>query len=402
VTFTNLSSSEAAYALVRITAPSENGRAGVAYAAARLEDLPTTATSWLYGLRSSSSDRTNVALTNASTTGSITLRLTLVNGSAPSQTFSYSDVTLGPGQWTQINDVFVGTGFSQGYASVSVVSGTGPYFAYAVINDNETNDGSFAPFEPDTALSEPRLVPVVVETGPYTSEVVLTNRTSQAETVQLTYVESLSPSQGAGGVVTETLAAGEQKLITSILDELRSKAVGAIGPRGGSYAGTLSARFASGASLAAGYAGARTGSPAKTGTGRYGLFYSGIGSAARAQTSAWVYGLKQDAVVRANVAVSASPENAAAISVHAEVYDGATGTLAGTTSAVSLAPGGWTQWANLLPTYGVTQGYVRIVNASSSGSFAAYGVVNDGPTPNSPTGTDDGSFVPGVRGSGGL
>jgi hypothetical protein len=49
-----------------------------------------------------------------------------------------------------------------------------------------------------------------------------------------------------------------------------------------------------------------------------------------------------------------------------------------------------------LKQYGVAQGYVRLVNASSSGTFAAYGVVNDGATPGSETGTDDGSYVPGM------
>jgi len=241
------------------------------------------------------------------------------------------------------------------------------------------------------------LLPVVFETGRYTSELVLTNRTAQAQTVELTYVESLSPEAGAGGTAVETLAAGEQKLFPSILETLRGKATGAIGPKGGSYAGALTARFLSGGSAGQGYAGARTGSPAKTGAGRYGLFTSGIGASSRAQASAWVYGLRQDATVRANVAVAASAENAAAIRVHAEVYDGATGALAGTTDEVSLSPGGWTQWANLLPAYGVTQGYVKVVNETPSASFAAYGVVNDGAAPGSASGTDDGSYVPGLQ-----
>jgi len=61
---------------------------------------------------------------------------------------------------------------------------------------------------------------------------------------------------------------------------------------------------------------------------------------------------------------------------------------------------GETQWANLLPAYGVMQGYVRIVNESSSGSFVGYGVVNDGASPGSATGTDDGSFIPAIPGEG--
>ncbi|MCK6685865.1 MAG: hypothetical protein L6R30_26005, partial [Thermoanaerobaculia bacterium] len=101
----------------------------------------------------------------------------------------------------------------------------------------------------------------------------------------------------------------------------------------------------------------------------------------------------------ANVAVSASPENTTTIRVQLEVYDGETGKLAGRTETVTLAAGAWKQWSNLLPAYGVTQGYVRIVKESSSGTFVGYGVVNDGASPGSATGTDDGSFIPAVPAS---
>jgi hypothetical protein len=87
------------------------------------------------------------------------------------------------------------------------------------------------------------------------------------------------------------------------------------------------------------------------------------------------------------------------VTVFAEVYDGEKGTLAGTTARVTLPPGGWTQWSGLLPSYGVTQGYARVVNETSTGTFVAYGVVNDGAAPGSPAGTDDGSYVPAVPGA---
>jgi phosphatidylethanolamine-binding protein (PEBP) family uncharacterized protein len=357
-------------------------------------ELPT-GTSRLYGLRRTADDRTNVAFANASASTPVTLRVTLNDGSGSGSPVVLPDVTLAAGQWAQVDDVLAGTGITEGWATVAVVSGSGPYFAYAVFNDNGTNDGSFAAYESAEA-SEARLVPVVVETGTYASELVLCNPSAQARTVELTYVESLSPSAGAGGTATETLVAGEQRLIPSVLEYLRGKVTGTIGASGGSYAGTLTARFASGGSTASGFAGARTGSPAKTVSGRYGLYYAGSGTSGRAQGAAWIYGLRQDTAVRANVAVSASPENGTSVRVHVEVWNGATGQLAGTTETATLAPGAWKQWANLLPTYGVTQGYVRVVNESGAGSFVAYGVVNDGAAPGSATGTDDGSFVPAV------
>lgn len=403
VVFSGLSKAEAAFAGVRVTAPSEGGRAGVAYVAPRLEELPT-GTSWLHGLRKTDQDRTNVGLANASATGPVTLRLALVDGggtgggSAPETTFP--DVTLGPGQWVQLDDVFAGAPFSEGYARVSVVSGTGPYDAYAVFNDEVTNDGSFVPFTAGPEIRESLLVPVVVETGVYTTELALTNPGTAAVTAELTYVESLSPQKGAGGVATETLAPGEQKILPAVLDVLRGKVIGTIGPKGeASYAGTLTVRFLEAGVSASGSAGARTGSPARSGDGRYGLFYGGVAASSRATAEAFVHGLRQDDEVRANVAVAASLENADPLIIFAEVYDGQTGALAGTSAKVSLPPGGWTQWSGLLPAFGVTQGYVRVVNETATGSFVAYGVVNDGASPGSPAGTDDGSYVPAVPGT---
>jgi len=69
----------------------------------------------------------------------------------------------------------------------------------------------------------------------------------------------------------------------------------------------------------------------------------------------------------------------------------------GSTGRLNLSPAGWARWANLLPEYGVTKGYVKVVNETPSTGFAAYGVVNDGATPGSATGTDDASYVHGVQ-----
>ena len=71
-----------------------------------------------------------------------------------------------------------------------------------------------------------------LETGLYETELVLTNPGTTARSVELTYVESLSPEKGAGGVAVETLAPGETKIIPAILDVLRSKVTGTIGPKG--------------------------------------------------------------------------------------------------------------------------------------------------------------------------
>ena len=67
----------------------------------------------------------------------------------------------------------------------------------------------------------------------------LTNPYGQAIVATMTYVESLSPAGGAGGVAMETLGPNEQKIIPGAIDYLRGKGV-SIGARGAAgYAGAL-------------------------------------------------------------------------------------------------------------------------------------------------------------------
>ena len=191
-----------------------------------------------------------------------------------------------------------------------------------------------------------------------------------------------------------TLGAGEQRLVSDFFGYLRGRLSGSVGAKGDAgYAGALQVRFLYGSATASGFAGARVASPAKTIDGRYGLFAPGLATSATATTEAWIYGLRQDGTVRSNVAVSAS-SNDAPMTFAVEVWDGATGALAGTTESFTLPPGGWKQLSGLLSTYGVAQGYARVAVRSGTGRFAAYAVVNDGPTPGSPSGTDDGSYLP--------
>ena len=57
------------------------------------------------------------------------------------------DVVLPPGGFQQIDGILVSNGLSltNGYVRIERVSGTAPYYAYAVINDQLNSDGSFVP-----------------------------------------------------------------------------------------------------------------------------------------------------------------------------------------------------------------------------------------------------------------
>ena len=396
VTFSGLSSTDAAFASARTTTPSGPGRAGLSYPAARVDDVNVesgvqTGTSWLFGLRENGQDRTNLALVNAATSSPVTLAVTLFDGTGAGSQRLSPDVTLGPGQWTQASRVLSQAGFASGYARIDVVSGSGPYFAYAVVNDNATNDGSFIPPRTGSAPAEALVLPVLVETSVFQSELVLANSRAVPQTATLTYRESFSPALGSGGSVALTLAAGEQRIIPAAIDTLRQSGV-SIGPKGAaSYAGSLYVRFLAGGAPSSGFAGART-AAATAGGGEYGVFNPGFGLSETATTEAWVFGLQQTPSTRSNLAVADVGDVGTGLTFHLEVYDGDTGRLAGRSADTTLGPHAWVQVDDVLSGYGVSNGFVRVVLTAGTDSFLAYGVVNDGATPASGA-TNDGSFL---------
>jgi hypothetical protein len=379
--FSGLSSSEAGYAAARTTSPSGAGRAGLAYQGTK----PSTsagATLWLFGLRETAADRTNLALVNTGGGAAVTLRVTLFSGTDPG-TATLPDVVLPAGQWLQLDRVLVGAGMTQGYAMVERVSGVDAFYAYAVFNDNMTNDGSFVAGEVAPAPGR-RILPVLVETPGFESELILANPGSAPTTVTLRYTESLSSAAGAGGVVRVTLAAREQRIIPAAVDFMRS--AGADLPaRGANLAGTLAVDFDASGQPAPGHAGVRVAAP-RAGGGGYGLFFGASEVSDAVETEAWIYGLTQSGATRSNLAV-ANASAATSSTLAVDVYDGSTGGRVGTLPNVTLGPLGWTQFNSVLAGFGVAQGYARVRSVSGAASFFAYGVVND-------NGTNDGSFVP--------
>ena len=386
-TFEGLSSDTVAFAGARTTAPSGSGRAGLAYAGVRLDD-GFTGLVYLFGLRENAADRSNLALVNMNAAMPISLRVTLYAG-ADGRSTVLPNVELGPGQWTQIGHVLSGPGYDSGWATVELAGGPGPFYAYAVFNDNVTSDGSFVPaavFGP----GNPQSLPVLVETGTFQSELVLTNPYSDPVTAALAYTESLNPAAGAGGVANESFLPHEQKIIPNVLNYLRGKGV-AIGAQGaGSYAGAVLITWTRNGNLAWAMTGARTAAPA-AGGGQYGLFYKSVMIGDATSGEAWIFGLQQNATNRSNLA-AVTFNNSTADSFRVDVYDGDTGRLAGSTAVVNIPVGGWYQFSALLAPFGVTNGYAHVVRTSGFSAIYAYGVVNDGATPQSGA-TNDGSYV---------
>lgn len=391
VTFSNLSYGVVPSAVSRTSVASGPGRAGLSMSALRMDDLSAPDVR-VFGLRESAKDRSNLALLHAGTGSPIDLKVTLFSGDGPSVApFVVPDtIHLEPGQWTQLNGVLRQAGFANGWALVRRVAGTEPFHAYGVFNDNVTNDASVVVGVPAVREPATQVVPVVLESGAFTSELVLTNPGEEPATVNLRFVESLANPEGyAFGGVTITLAPRQQKIYANALAELRALGM-VFQPAGAAYAGTLFVAFSSGGVSVDGFAGARTSSPA-SGGGQYGVFCEGRSVARSATTEAWIPGLRQDGQNRSNLAVVNSYTNKGPLTYRYEVYDGATGTKVGDSEPATLQPGAWRQVDGVLKAWGVASGYVRVVKLSGDGGFVAYGVVNDGSVPGA--GTSDGSFV---------
>ena len=398
VSFQGLSGAEVAAVTARTTtstgAPQPVGRAGLAYSALGPGDTaPGRLT--VFGLRSNSTDRSNLAVFNMSAEP-VTLQVTALSGDGSGTTFAVAagDV-LPPWGWKQYNGILQTAGMTNGWVTVRKTSTTGRFSAYGVINDNGTNDGSFVlPSFENAGLAYVN-VPVLVETSSFVSELTFANAGSTDAMLTLGYKESLNAGSGPGGSMNLTLPAGTQRIIPNAIAFLRQNGV-AVGPPGGSYAGSLHVDVA-GAETRHIYAGARTASPSPAG-GQFGLFTGAAFAGSEAGDRAWLYGLQADATSRTNVAVAntSGTEFGGSITLQLQAYDGDAGGIAkGSSVEITLAPGQWSQASGFLAAQGVANGWVKITRTSGNSPWIAYGVVNDGGGPGQ--GTGDGSYVPMTR-----
>ena len=141
---------------VRTTTPVPEGRAGLAYPAIPAEAGFGDEAVYVCGLRQNEQDRSNLAFQNMgeSGDGAITLRTTVFSGDVDGgDPRVLEDVTLAPGGFHQYSGLLETAGFTQGYARVERVSGTAPFYAYGVINDQVNSDGSFVSAVRESSLA---------------------------------------------------------------------------------------------------------------------------------------------------------------------------------------------------------------------------------------------------------
>ncbi len=329
------------------------------------------------------------------TSGPVSIEIQLYDGDSGAPAGAPLTQTLQPGAFFQFNSILRYTselaqmGITNGYARVRRTSGTDRFIAYGVVNDGGsagggTSDGSFL-----ASNATEGLLPIVLDVpGPphFTTDLTLTNPTSAPVTVTLTYTASSAFSGQGSGTRTTTLAPRQQLVQANALSYLRG--LGLAIPTTGDQGGTLL--------VAGAVAQARTSNPNPDATvgGSYGLSYPAVAASARAKGEAWVFGLRQDADVRTNLAIAdGRAGNGATVNYVIDVFDADTGSATPVQALIrSLTGGDWTQINGILSGAGIAHGYVRIRPDSGTSDFVVYGVVNDGPSAGSRT--SDGSYIP--------
>ena len=257
----------------------EGGRAGSSYPGVPLSSA-LNETVYLCGLRQNTLDRSNLAVQNAGSPdqGNVVLRLTVFSGD-PNTGFSQvlPDITLPPGGFSQISQILQSNGMNlpTGYVKVERISGSAPYYAYAVINDQANSDGSFVfPIRESDYLGLTRLtLPVLVEANTFSSELTVTNWSQTTKTLHCEFVSDAIRTQDKTADFTIEVKTSEQLSIPDFIDYLRKRSIPEIGPKGPAFAAALFVTVTEG-DLSGIAVSARTSSPG--GGGRYGLSYGAL------------------------------------------------------------------------------------------------------------------------------
>lgn len=229
-----------------------------------------------------------------------------------------------------------------------------------------------------------RLVPVVLDvlsgSARYLSRAALTNRSTSATPIHLTYTASLGSGSGS---VNDSIAPGDQLVLPDVISYLRSKGLPI--PTEGAQAGTLRVAFDGASEAFAVSVETRTATTSPQPAGKASLAYPGLKTDAPSPDFVTLYGLRSTAQDRSKVAVfsfSAEP-----VTVRVTAFSGAgDGKKVIFRQGETIAPFGWLQYDDILAQTGIENGYVTVEKISAGGVFGAYGVINDNTT-------NDGSFL---------
>ena len=266
----------------------------------------------------------------------------------------------------------------------------GSYFLGVIVDDldrvaekNETNNAQAASSGPIEVLvptfSMRSFVPVILNSAGrkgslFTSELTLTNRGTHEARLDYTYT---AHAGGGSGTASDMLAPGQQKIVSDALGYLSS--LGVPIPNSGNRIGTLAVDVT--ATSVVGVL-ARTTTPVPE--GRAGLAYPGVGEDEGFEDAVYLCGLRQNERDRSNVAIQhMGTAEDGPITLWVWVNSG---DVSAHLANLTLEPGGFHQFSEILSERNFSHGHVRVQRARGTAPFYAYGVIND-------QGNSDGSFV---------
>ena len=233
-------------------------------------------------------------------------------------------------------------------------------------------------------------VPIVISANGinnsfFTSELTVTNRSTQDVTLEFTYSAAFG---GGSGQATDKLQAGHQEIFPDAISYLKS--IGIPIPDSGSRGGTLTVKFNGVSSTTEGAVSVRT--TTAVSNGRVGLAYPGV--SAGFNSPVYLCGLRHNAFDRTNLAIqNAGKSTDGDISLRLTVFPSTSDLQAPfVLPEETLAPGGFKQLSGILQSNGLSldSGYVRVERTRGSSPYYAYAVIND-------QASSDSSFVPPVE-----
>jgi hypothetical protein len=291
-------------------------------------------------------------------------------------------------------------GLANAWARVERVEGTAPFFAYGVVNDEATGDGSFVRAIPAGRTTRGLTIPAVVESERYESDLVLTNSSPDVRHVWLTYLADamagFSPADAVAPSSTTfelVVPARGQLYLRGVVEELRRRGIPGIVPKGPAFVGAL---FAEATARGPQYGLPGFGDPVpdlfigvRTRTvGGFGIFYEGVPTERLGRTEpSTIPGVRQDTSARTNIGI-VNLGFRGDFTVRA--LDPATGNVVAERT-VTVNRLGWAQVDSILAGTGVEAGCVRVIPPPGDAPFLAYGITNDGAAPG--FGTGDGAFL---------
>ena len=224
---------------------------------------------------------------------------------------------------------------------VERVSGTAPFYAYGVINDQANSDGSFVFPVTKSSLAGVlgQTLPVVIEHPNFTTELIVTNFSNSIKSFDVHFMaDAIATPDKTVTVRGNLIPPGGQAIIPNAVQMLRESGAEGIGPRGRTIAGAAFFTAPVG-DLSGVVIGARTGSPG--GGGQYSVFYNAVPYGAAFDQTAWIDALQQNEENRSNLALVNTGEVDGSPSVfRLDLYDGETGQRVNTVTGLRVAASG--------------------------------------------------------------